>query len=121
LVSGIHALWGEENNAHRCGRPPIRSHGAAFFLGASFALVVSPCCTPLVLGILAYSSATGNAWYGSALLACFAVGHSVPLLAAAGGTHGAGAILERCGARRAAGVLGAGLMLALAGYYAVLV
>jgi cytochrome c-type biogenesis protein len=96
------------------------SAGASFFLGASFALVVSPCCTPVVLGIVAYTSAAGSAVYGGALLACFAFGHALPLFAAACGARVIGSALQRHAVREAAGVLSAALMLALAAYYGIL-
>jgi cytochrome c-type biogenesis protein len=48
--------------------------------GASFALVISPCCTPMIAVIVAYTSLVGHPIYGSLLLAVFGIGHSVPLL-----------------------------------------
>lgn len=120
-AAGCAALWrGEPECAHAHGRPPARGIGAAMLLGCSFALVVSPCCTPIVLGILAYASPAGDAVRASALLAAFAFGHALPILAIAFGTSGTARILERYTLRRAANVVAAALMLGLAGYYAVL-
>ena len=119
-AGGIVSLWNDPRHTHCTARFSARSWGAAFFLGVSFALVLSPCCTPLVLGILAYTSAAGDPLYGSALLACFALGHALPVFAVATGARGVGVILERLVVRQAASVLSAAMMLALAAYYGVL-
>lgn len=95
--------------------------GAPFFLGASFGLVLSPCCTPVVAGILTYSAAAGNPLYGSALLACFALGHALPIFGAGAGSHGLSTLLLRHDVRQAACLMSATLMLSLSAYYAVLV
>lgn len=118
---GVLALWrGEEPCAHE--HVPARDvgNGGAALFGASFALVVSPCCTPLVLGIIAYTSGAGNITYGSALLACFALGHALPLVVVAFGMNRATAMLRRYSIHQAAGMVSAALMLALCAYYAVL-
>jgi len=120
-VCAIAALWREESDCRhtlRNARPA--GIGAAFLLGASFALVVSPCCTPLLLAVATYGAATGNAAYSAAMLACFALGHAVPIAAAALGAERAAAAFHARSIRSAATVVSAGLMLALAGYYAVL-
>lgn len=121
-VAGVLALWRDEDCG--CRRPAgyfaSTGAGAAFLLGASFALVVSPCCAPLVVGILAYTSASGDALYSSLILACFALGHALPILAAAFGAHGAANVFQRYTVRASATVVSASLMLGLAGYYAVL-
>lgn len=120
-AGGLLTLWrgqGECSHGHVHARNG--SIGGAVLLGSSFALVVSPCCTPLVLGILAYTSAAGSAAYGSALLACFALGHALPVIGVAFGMNGVTGCLQRYGVRQAAGVVSAALMLGLAGYYTVL-
>lgn len=120
-AGGLVTLWrGQGECGHEHAHRANGSLGGASLLGASFALVVSPCCTPLVLGILAYTSASGSAAYGSALLACFALGHALPVIGVAFGMNGATTYLQRYGIRQAAGVVSATLMLALSGYYAVL-
>lgn len=120
-AGGCVTLWrGQNECVHLHGHAAGGSLGGALLLGASFALVVSPCCTPLVFGILAYTSVGAGAGYGSALLACFALGHALPVLATAFGTQSMTGFLQRYAVRQAAGVVGATLMLGLAGYYAVL-
>lgn len=121
-ASGIITLWREEKQcsyAHR-ERAHSSSMGGAFMLGASFALVVSPCCTPLVVAIVAYGAAAGSAVYASTLLACFALGHALPILAVALGTQRVSDVLGRHSVRQAVSVVSATLMLGLAGYYAIL-
>ncbi len=118
---GALTLWREEKTCrHARERTANASAGGALLLGASFALVLSPCCTPVVLGILAYTSSTGNAAYASALLACYAVGHALPIAAVALGMHRVTALLQRHSVRQAAAVVSGTLMLGLAGFYAVL-
>lgn len=120
-LGGCITLWrGETSCVHLHGAQRNVSAGAAVLLGSSFALVVSPCCTPLVIGILSYASASGNAGYASILLACFAVGHALPIVAAAFGVNGASRFLERHAVRQAASVISGALMFALSAYYAVL-
>ena len=96
------------------------SVGGAFLLGASGALVISPCCVPVLAGIAALTVATGRTVAGVALLAAFACGHVVPVLAAA--TIGArcSALLARVANAEAPAVVAGGLMLSLSAYYGAL-
>lgn len=120
-ISGAASLWRDEPIcSHECASGQAPRSGGAFLLGASFALVVSPCCTPLVFAVLTYTSAAGSPLYGSALLGCFALGHALPILTAGAGAGSISALLTRYAVRRAASVVSATLMLALAGYYGVL-
>ena len=104
---------------HCCNR--MQSAGSCFFLGASFALMVSPCCTPVVLAIIAYCSAAGNVAYGSVLLACFALGHAVPLFALGVGAQRITRLTMSATGREAYRLGSSILMLALGAYYLVLV
>ncbi len=47
-ICGIAALWTEGGACSATVKRP----GPAFLLGASFALLISPCCTPLLLGVV---------------------------------------------------------------------
>lgn len=121
MVAGAVSLWKSENAcSHEHTRSQSSDAGATFFLGATSALVISPCCTPLVFGILRYTSAAGDPVYGSALLASFALGHALPILTVGASAGAFSALLTRYAVRRAAAVLSAALMLALGAYYAVL-
>lgn len=93
------------------------STGAAFLLGLSFALVISPCCTPVLIGILAYCTQTRNVGYGVGLLSVFALGHAVPVIAFAGGAATISRALRRLNAHEALPVVSGALMLALSGYF----
>lgn len=121
-LSGVITLWRDGDRCdHRHEDPERRyTRGGAFLLGASFALVVSPCCTPLVAGILTYTSQAGTPLYGSALLACFALGHALPVLGVASGMSSVSSALGRFSVRQASSVVSATLMLGLAAYYAIL-
>jgi len=92
--------------------------GASFFAGISFALVVSPCCTPIVAGIAAFAQANGDWPYSGLCMACFALGHSAPLAIVGFASM---ALRERIlRYAPAVGVINGALLLGLAGYYAVL-
>ena len=120
-IGGLFTLWRDEETCiHEHGRLRGDTAGGAMLLGSSFALVVSPCCTPLMLGILAYTTSSGSAAYGSAMLACFALGHALPIIGVAFGSSAITTALQRYGVRQAASVVSATLMLALSAYYAVL-
>lgn len=113
-----------------CGtgrRPPgvpalrHRSYGGIFLMGAVSALVVSPCCTPVIASIVALSSAIGRPLLGSLALASFALGHALPLcFAGSVTTYVRRCVSIRIGAQAPAIVTGA-LMLALGAYYGLLV
>jgi cytochrome c biogenesis protein CcdA len=120
FVVGLLALWREPMCSHRSGRERTTSLGGALLLGAFSAFVVSPCCTPVLVAILAYTSAVGDPVYGALLLGAFSIGHAAPLLIAGFGISAAGSTIRRSGVAQAAGVVGATLTMALAGYYAVL-
>ena len=120
-VGGLITLWRDASGCEHAHQAVLlRSAGAVFLLGSSFALVISPCCTPLVVGIVAYSSSGGDPLYASALLSCFALGHSLPVLLAGAGANGVVTMLRRFAVQEAAGTVSAALMLGLAAYYAVL-
>lgn len=119
-AAGCLTLW---RGHSACAHSSVRHAGGcggAFLLGASCALVVSPCCAPLVLGILAYSSGSNATGYASALLACFALGHALPALPVAFGVNGITQIAQRYTVLQASCVVSASLMLGLGAYYAVL-
>ncbi len=54
--------------------------GGAFLMGAVSGLVVGPCTTPLLGGILAYVATKQNVFLGISLLLTFALGMGCPLL-----------------------------------------
>lgn len=121
IASGLRALWGERAGCEHHGDSARRyGAGAAFLLGASFAFVVSPCCAPLVIAVVAWTSATGDAALGSAVLGAFAFGHAVPVVAVAAGANGLTNVFGHRDLAAGASVVGASLMLALGAYYAVL-
>lgn len=96
------------------------SVGASFLLGGSFALVVSPCCTPVIAAIAAYSAASGNSGFGAACLAAFALGHALPLLLLAAGSSACSVWFMRLRLSEGVPVVSASMMFALAAYYGLL-
>lgn len=118
LVTITHATHGGERETTK--RRP-QTLGGLFLLGGSFAFVVSPCCTPLLATILAYTSLVGDRTYGATMLAAFALGHSTPLIAYGVLGLKGGEALRRIALGQAVSTVNGALMLALAGYYALLV
>lgn len=61
---------------------PRTTDGAAgaFALGVPFGLMACPSCTPLLLPVALGAAATGQPWYGAALMGAFALGRGVPLV-----------------------------------------
>jgi cytochrome c-type biogenesis protein len=72
----------------------------AYAAGAASALAASPCATPVLATLLAYSATSGDRATGAALLFFYALGYVAPLGAAAAG---AGAARRALTARAAAG------------------
>lgn len=119
-AGGAAALWREQTcTRNHTGKSP-KTLGGVFLLGASFALVVSPCCTPLVAAILASSAPASSPVCTAMLLAAFAAGHTLVLFVAALGARGVSSLLERYAIGEAGSVIGGTLMLALAAFYGAL-
>ncbi len=114
-AEGSHAC-SQIAGGHRAAEPAL---GAAMLLGASFALVISPCCTPLVVAVVAYASVAG-AVHAASLLAAFALGHAVPLALAAASGSRLGRLFAHVANPQAVGIVSGALMLGLGLYYAAL-
>jgi len=97
------------------------SIGAAFFSGAGFALMISPCCTPFVAAAIAYTTLVGQPLTGAGLLVVFGVGHAVPIyvVAAGGGRFVRALVAYRL--TQAAQIVSGACMLVIGAYYALLV
>src|SRR5579885_2045611 len=119
-AAGAAALWRDGRCTRDHSERTPQSLGGVFLLGASFALVVSPCCTSLVAAILASSAPASSPGLGAMLLAAFAAGHTAVLFLAAFGAHGVSRILQRYAIGEAGSVIGGTLMLALAAFYGAL-
>ncbi len=119
LIAGIKSLVGSDRVTFGTGCRHGRGlRGASFFAGMSFALVVSPCCTPIVAGIAAVAQANGDWAYCGLCMASFALGHSAPLAIVGFGSM---ALRERIVRYApAVEVINGALLLGLCGYYAVL-
>ena len=100
-------------------RTPQRLSGI-FCLGAASALVVSPCCTPVVAALIGLEGGAADPLARAALLTAFALGHAAPLVAA--GSLGAlcARPLRAWTASPAPAVVSGTLMLALGAYYGLL-
>lgn len=66
-----------------CHKPVLRKGVlGAFFLGILGGIFDSPCSTPALAVILAYTSAQGNILIGALLMAVYSLGHSVIIILA---------------------------------------
>ena len=121
VVCGARAL-AENHGMECCERTAERraSVGASFLLGGSFAFVVSPCCTPVIAAIVAYSAASANAPFGAFCLASFALGHALPLLFLTAGSSVTLGWVSRLRLSEGVPVVSASMMFALAAYYGLL-
>ncbi len=120
VVLGLRGLFFKPHECtHRHLERP--STGAAFLLGMSSVLVVSPCCAPVIgtIGVVALSKQSPA--QTCILAVCFAVGHALPVLLAGWGLRCAGLLARITQAQHAVRVAGATLTLALGGYFAILV
>ncbi len=106
---------------HRCKalRARAASMGGAFTAGAMCALLPSPCCTPVLLGLGWLPASAGLLW-SAAVATAFACGHLLPLIGITLGAEPLARAFSSGEAREAARTVGAGLALALGAYYAVL-
>lgn len=83
LVFGLHLLGvfsiplpSLDPKARKTPRGPL----AAAVAGALFGLVITPCATPVLAGLLAYAASTGNPALGGVLLFVYGLGVGVPIL-----------------------------------------
>lgn len=116
FFSGLRLLMREHTSCSGSSTPR-RAPGGTFLLGTSFAFVVSPCCTPIVLAVGTLSPAPA---YAASIMAVFAAGHGVTMLAAVTGAQALQQRLRAAVLERASGLFSGTLLIALSAYYAVL-
>ena len=119
-VAGMLVLWrGDAAHLHDV-RLRGGSLGGAFLLGVSGALVVAPCCTPVLVSIAGLTTGGGPSVGAAMLLAAFGLGHASPVVGAGALGTRLARLLRRASASHAPAIVSGGLMLALAGYYGAL-
>ena len=91
--------------------------GGAYLVGAMSALVVSPCCTPMVAAIAGLAILDARPAEVALLVTVFAAGHIAPIGAAVALGQRGTQTLARLGAASGNGVIAGTLMLALAAFY----
>jgi cytochrome c-type biogenesis protein len=104
--------------AHAPDTVRVRSDGGALLLGASSALLASPCCTPALAAIAALGASGGGSAIGPVL--AFACGHAFPSVVAACAATRCASLLRAALTAQAPAIVAGTLALALACYYAVL-
>lgn len=120
IGAGIVTLVRATAHVHEHRTRASVSAGGTLLLGAASALVVSPCCTPLIAAIAGLTIVSGHPASGALLLATFALGHVAPVLVAAVAGVRATGFARGIGTSPVAAIVGGSLMIALGGFYGVL-
>jgi len=60
----------------------LKARGAlgAFFMGGLLGVVITPCATPILAGLLSYVATTGNPTWGGLLLFIYGIGIGIPII-----------------------------------------
>ncbi len=80
---GLHMAGVRRFHLRALTRPVWRevdSPAGAYLMGIPFGLAACPSCVPMLLAILVAAGATGQGWYGGALLFTFSLGFGLPLV-----------------------------------------
>jgi thiol:disulfide interchange protein DsbD len=117
LVFGLRAL-AHESSSHQCAGS---SAGSAVLTGGALGLVFSPCCAPVVGMMASTASASSSLTAALAATFAFAMGHVAPLVAVGLGLKIGDHSRFPLALEGAMGTISAGLALALACYYGILV
>lgn len=121
LLMGAHLLgWVEVPLPSATVSPRVRGLPGAVILGGLFGVVSTPCATPILVVVLAYIAGSGSSpLYGALLLASYALGHSVLILAAGASAGLAKTLLSSERFARAGRVLRgvAGVLIAAVGVF----
>lgn len=118
-VSGVIGLVrAEPGRACTVPRGPSNtSLGAVFLFGVASGLIISPCCAPVVSVVATYAAQSGDALYGAALLAVFALGHGLPAAIIGLGAGAVAGTLRRFALHQATAVVSAALCVVLSAFY----
>ena len=118
LAMGLHLVGWLRIPLPAYARPGTgRGLGGAFLAGLLLSLVLVPCGTPVLAGVLSYAAYEGSVPYGALLLFLFGLGAGAPVLLLGTAAGGVATRLDRAGWRpwvdRATGVvlLGVGFYL----------
>ncbi len=116
-TAGLIRARGPACEGHKGEARGATSPGAIFLLGASSALTLSPCCTPLVAAIGTWAAASGAPERATLLLAVYGLGHGLPPALLALGLRSFALRLRPLALGQAASIVGNAILLALGGYY----
>jgi cytochrome c-type biogenesis protein len=108
------------SGVHECRPQPsaLRGNGSSFFLGCFSSLVVSPCCTPILLGLGSITSGVTTPLNLLLMVAAFTAGHLAPAAMIFAGCARLVHRFERYA--QAMRTVNAGILIALGGYYGML-
>jgi len=100
LAAGLHLLgWLRIPMPKFARRGTGTGLGGAFLAGLLFSLVIAPCGTPILGGVLSYAAYEASVPYGALLLFIFGLGAGTPVLLVGTATGGLAARLDRAGWR----------------------
>jgi thiol:disulfide interchange protein DsbD len=77
----------QQRLTHWSNRQKGGTYIGVFLMGSISSLIVSPCISPPLVGVLAYIAQTGNVWLGASALLALGIGMGIPLLVI-GVSHG---------------------------------
>jgi len=120
LVGGLSTLLRCKRHAHDSAVKETDPSGSAFLLGFTTSLVISPCCTPVLTGIVAYASGTNNAPFAAACIVAFGTGHALPIFTIGAAATSVHRIAANVKVESALSTVTGALMFAIAAYYLVL-
>jgi cytochrome c biogenesis protein CcdA len=122
VAGGLVTLLRNPRCAHHtpvfAARPPRLT--GIFCLGAASALVISPCCTPVIAAVVAFPSADPSPLSKAALLGAFAIGHALPLVVLGVAGSVVAHPLRRLQTSAAPATVAGTLMVALGAFYGLL-
>ncbi|MEW6144152.1 MAG: cytochrome c biogenesis protein CcdA [Thermodesulfobacteriota bacterium] len=58
----------------------VNGHFGAFVVGGLLGVVITPCATPILAGLLSYVAATGDPLWGGMLLFIYGIGLGIPII-----------------------------------------
>lgn len=96
------------------------SLGCAFVVGAGYALIVSPCCTPVIAAIATAGSMAPSPVLAASVALMFGFGHASPVLVGSLGVARLSGATRALAHRSELSVVSGAVMIALGGYYGIL-
>ena len=117
FIAGVRTIVTANGHGGCITMPSQRFATPTFLFGVSFALVLSPCCTPIIAAIAQIAHFSGDWVFTSACIVSFACGHAVPMLCT--GTCGIALRSSLVRFESACSIVAGSLLVGMAAYYVV--